>query len=255
MQSIFVIHHMKRSGGHAVINWLVNNTPGAKFFNNDIPINPILAGHCSVPIVPLPYAEWLARHGGDLQSMNEASTVLVSLEDHELWVRPFDLPTAQTIVILRHPQNLFASRIRKAANCPHMLAYHLADSKLRTRAARIWKEHARAALSGADGGQPLTAIFYEAWLTSEGYRAKLAHHFNLAALHNPFEHFAEEGGGSSFGQVDINPADLIRRADFLDAAEKAILVTILSDPEIAELADSITAEVARLCSFGRDQSA
>ena len=133
-----------------------------------------------------------------------------------------------------------------------MLAYHFADSKLRARAARIWKEHARAALRGADGGHPLTAIFYEAWLTSEEYRAKLAQQLNLATLHNPFEHISEEGGGSSFGQLEIKPTDLIRRAEFLNTAEKELLMTIIADPEITELAERITAEVARLCSVGSD---
>jgi hypothetical protein len=92
-------------------------------------------------------------------------------------------------------------------------------------------------------------IFYDAWVTSNGYRGRLARRFDLTALHDPFERIAAAGGGSSFGQVEVNPADLMRRADFLNAAEKEILNNITSDPEIKELADRIAGEVARLSAF------
>src|SRR5262245_26027279 len=135
MQRVFVVYHMKRSGGHAVINWLVDNSCGARFFNNEIPIQAILAGYRSVPDPPS-YADWWALkrlNAGLIDVVDEDSTVFVSLEDHELRVRPFQLPTAETILILRHPENLFASRIRKAANS-RLLAYSLDDPELRARA-------------------------------------------------------------------------------------------------------------------------
>ena len=225
MQRVFVIHHMKRSGGHAVINWLVENTPRAKFINNEIPIQPILAGYQSVPDDPLPYANWITRKRRSSEltdEIEEASTIFVSLEDHELRVRPFDLPTAKIILILRRPENLFASRIRKASYT-RLLAYNLDDRELLARAVRVWKEHARVALSSVDRGEPLAVIFYDAWLTSSGYRGRLARHFGLVVLRNPSERVAAEGGGSSFGQVDVNPVDLVRRAGFLNAVEKEVL--------------------------------
>jgi hypothetical protein len=164
-QRVFVIHHMKRSGGHAVINWLVDNTSGAKFINNEIPIQPILAGYRPSPDAPVPYASWLS---GLPDETKEAPFIFVSLEDHELRVRPFDLATAETILILRHPENLFASRIRKAGSV-RLLAYNLDDRELRARTIRVWKEHARAGLGGglqwaAAHGDLLRCVGYQQWI-------------------------------------------------------------------------------------------
>src|SRR5689334_2226338 len=141
MQRVFVVHHMKRSGGHAVINWLVENTSSAIFFNNEIPIQRILAGHQFMLNDPVPFPTWIAKKQRTLELADaiEALTIFVSPEDHQLPVMPFDHPTAETILILRHPDNLFASRIRKASST-HLLAYNLNDQALRSRAVRVWKE-------------------------------------------------------------------------------------------------------------------
>ena len=79
----------------------------------------------------------------------DAPTVLVSLEDHELGVRPFSHPAIETIVIVRRPQNLFASRIKKSSDT-HLLSYSLDNPELLGRSVRLWKEHARAALASSN---------------------------------------------------------------------------------------------------------
>src|SRR3990170_5244883 len=106
--NIFLIHHMKRSGGHAVINWLVENAPGAVFVNNEIPIQPILLEQRSVPDGSMPYDVWLrAKRLRLAGKIAEASTLFVSLEDHELTVRPFSHPDTKLVIVLRHPESLF----------------------------------------------------------------------------------------------------------------------------------------------------
>ena len=252
MQGVFIVHHMKRSGGHAVINWLLDNAPGAAFVNDDIPIQLDVRGNVSVPDVLPSRADWLVRklqHGQLTADARQAPAFLVSLEDHELGVRPFRHDDARHIVVVRHPSSLFASRIRKAPNT-RLLAYDYANPQLRARAVRVWQDHARCALSGAYQEQPLTAIFYDAWLTGEGYRARLAQQLDFAVPRPPSGRMAREGRGSSFGQAEVNPGDLLRRADFLTEDEKAILAVIMSDPVTAGLADQIAEEVARLNAIG-----
>ncbi len=248
MQGVFFLHHMKRSGGHAIINWLLDNFPGAGFVNNDLPIQPILSARRSLPTsLPL-FADWLEwKRQRDQLAGNtiDPSPLLVSLEDHQLWVRPFTHPEARRIVIVRDPRNLFASRIRRASDS-NLLAFRRDHPQMRARAIRIWQEHARAALSGVDRGQPVTAIYYDAWLIGDGYRMSVAAQLGIADPLPPSGRVASEGRGSSFGQMQINPAHLLNRANFLNDAEKAALVGIMAEPETAELADQIASEIARL---------
>lgn len=249
MPGVFVIHHMKRSGGHAVIEWIVDNMSGAAFVNNAVPVQPILAGRRPVPQHAPPFAEWLAerRRRGILPDTGaEPAALVVSLEDQELRVQPFEHAGARRLVLVRHPRNLFASRIRRAAATP-LLAYRLDDRGVRERTIRVWKEHARAALAPA-GGEPL-AIFYDAWLTGREYRAKLAQEMGLATCRDPSQRVPSEGSGSSFGGGEVNAVDLQRRADLLSEAEKPILAAIMADREMSELAAQIAAEVTRLAAL------
>jgi hypothetical protein len=248
MRGVFLIHHMKRSGGHAVVNWLMENASGAAFVNNEIPIEDILQGRRSMSDGSLSYESWLQnkRHLPRFsETVNASSTLIVSLEDHELRVKPFNHLDTQTIIILRQPENLFASRIKKAA-VTSLKAYDLTDPQFLNRAIRIWKEHARAALGINEHSMPIKTILYDAWLTGKAYRATLARDFDFSAPSDPIRRVASAGGGSSFGQTEAQPGDLLRRSDFLDDAERTVLKSIMADPEMADLADRINSHLVQL---------
>jgi len=245
---VYLIHHMKRSGGHAVIYWLAKNFPRAVFVNNENPVQPILEGRRSLPDGRLPYEDWVRkkeRSPGYANVLADASTVLVSLEDHELRVRPFSHPAIGTIVIVRRPQNLFASRIRKSSHT-HLLAYSLDNPELIGRAVRIFKEHARAALGLAEAATPLQSIFYDAWLISAHYRATLAQQFGLDEWSDPSAELTTEGGGSSFGETHVDRAALVRRAELLGEAESTVLERIMSDQEMIDLSCRIEERIAEI---------
>ena len=244
---VYLIHHMKRSGGHAVIYWLAKNFPRAVFVNNENPVQPILEGRRSLPDGRLPYEDWVRKkeRSPDYANVADASTVLVSLEDHELRVRPFSHPAIETIVIVRRPQNLFASRIRKSSHT-HLLAYSLDKPELIGRAVRIFKEHARAALGLADAAAPLQSIFYDAWLISAHYRATLAQQFGFDEWSDPSAELTTEGGGSSFGETHVDRAALVRRAELLGEAEGTVLERIMSDEEMIDLSCRIEERIAEI---------
>ena len=127
MQRVYLLHHMKRSGGHAVIYWLAKNFPKAVFVNNEIPVQPILEGRRSVPDGKMRYEDWVRKKARKPEYANvlaDASTVLVSLEDHELCVRPFSHPAIESIVIVRRPQicSRAASRNRATRTCCHTVS-------------------------------------------------------------------------------------------------------------------------------------
>ena len=248
MQRVYFLHHMKRSGGHAVLYWLAKNFPRAVFVNNENPVQPILEGRRSLPDGRLPYEDWVRKKERSPDCANvlaDASTVLVSLEDHELRVRPFSHPAIETIVIVRRPQNLFASRIRKSSHT-HLLAYSLDNPELIGRAVRIFKEHARAALGLADAATPLQSIFYDAWLISAHYRATLAQQFGLDEWSDPSAELTTEGGGSSFGETHVDRAALVRRAELLGEAESTVLERIMSDQEMIDLSCRIEERIAEI---------
>lgn len=247
MEGIFLIHHMKRSGGHAVINWLKQNAQRAIFINNAIPIQKILEGRRANSGTLPPYENWLRQKQRDPQlaaAIAKAATVLVSLEDHEIGVRPFDHPATRVVLVVRQPNNLFASRIRRASSTG-LWAYSLDRPDLLRRTIRIWKGHARAAL-GLDNAGPLKTIFYDAWLIGKGYRARLARDFDFSMPHEPSGELTREGDGSSFGAKRVDPTDLLRREKFLSEPEKRVLTNIMADPEMTELADQMAAKVEQL---------
>ena len=129
---------MKRSGNHAISAWLVCKMT-CEFVNNLVPIGPILQNN-------LPYPEsqhfqlWKAQY-------NSTKIIYVTLEDIELDYEPFHRvdSRSQKILVLRHPDNVFSSRIRKAFNV-NMSAYPRNNSAIMQRSVGIWKQHARCYL-------------------------------------------------------------------------------------------------------------
>jgi hypothetical protein len=248
MQRVFLVHHMKRSGGHAVINWLLESEKGSVFFNNDIPIQPILTGQASLPDGSASLEDW-ARHKPPVaqRAIARAPALFVSLEDHGPEVKPFQHPDTILVVILREPESLFASRIRKASTSS-LKAYDYNDSTTLDRAIRLWKEHARLVLGLAPLPSPYIGVLYDAWLVSDPYRDALAREFGLSAPRPPSLKMTSEGGGSSFADETIDPSSLRHRADLLDEAEKKVLRRIMADPEMLELANLTTAAVGEYAS-------
>jgi hypothetical protein len=243
MPRVFLIHHMKRSGGHAVINWLQECEKGSVFFNNDIPVQPILTGRKSLPDGSLSLEDWSrGKPPGAARAVERCSTLFVSLEDHGLDVRPFRHPEMTLVVILREPESLFASRIRRASSSS-LKAYDYDDPEMLDRTVRLWKEHARMALGLARPPLRHVGLLYDAWLTGQRYREAVAGELGLSAPLPPSGKMTSEGGGSSFAENTVDPLSLRRRADLLNDVESDTLRGIMADPEMRELADRTAAVV------------
>jgi hypothetical protein len=246
MRRTFLIQHMKRSGGHAVINWMQESEKGSVFINNDIPIQPILTREASLPDGSLSLEDWSRRKlPVAARAIARASTLFVSLEDHGLDVSPFQCPDATLVIILREPESLFASRIRKASATP-LKAYDYAEPEILGRAVRLWKEHARVVLGLARSPLPHIGVIYDAWLVGERYRETLAREIGLSAPQRPSGRMTSQGGGSSFAERTVDPSSLRSRSHLLDDMESAVLRKIMADPEMRELADRTASAVKAL---------
>ena len=235
---LVLLHGMKRSGNHALVNWLQPMLRAA-FHNNAIPLGPLLRGR-PMP-APRPYREWLAR-----QAPPVPSRVHVSLEDHALDTSPFttiDAPLTR-LLLVRVPDQLFASRIRKASRVD-MPAYPREDGPVLRRAVDLWKQHARCLLGDATPYPDRVAVLFDRWFVDAGYRAAIAAALGLAFDDRGFGRVGAEGGGSSFDgtRFDGQPARMAvtDRVGALSPAERALLEAVFDDRELGALQSAIAA--------------
>jgi hypothetical protein len=257
MKRLFIVHGMKRSANHAIINWLRAHGRFI-FFNNIIPIAPILEGTSLMP-APEDFGAWLRRNlpirrfpfAFYLAKLaHRKHALIVNLEDHDVSVRPFLNPPGDVtnVLILRDPRNLFSSRIRKASLLNHP-AYPMQNGPAMNRVIEMWKRHAREYLGLTHHLQNKVCVYFNSWFISEDYRKSLSMELRLPFTDEGFSKVSSIGGGSSFDGTwrDGNSRwmDVLNRQSHLTESEQAILEDILSDGELAELAQRIELEIAQ----------
>lgn len=231
---------MKRSGNHAIIDWMRRQAP-ALFYNNIIPIRPILEEKSKIP-PPVDFDRFLTgKVGGALaRAFHWRKHVIVNLEDHFLDTVPFCNVRAPVIniLILRDPRNLFASRIKRGYSSAHP-AYPVQPGPLMDRALALWKAHAKEFLGDTQTLDNRITISLESWFTNIEYRTSIISQLGFKLRDNNISHVSRIGGGSSFDGVDYDGQgtrmQVLKRADQLESAEKAVLNNMLRDFELASL--------------------
>lgn len=238
---IHLLHGMKRSGNHAIVNWLLPQLH-CQVFNNAIPLGPLLRG-APMPTMH-PFAAWRSEQERRLGT--PLHRAIVTLEDHDLRLAPFhdvNVPL-QRVLVLRNPRDLFSSRIRKAFRV-EMPAYPRADGTVMQRAINLWKQHARCYLGEAGCFPGRIAILFDAWFQDVAYRAAVSHALGVAFDDSGFGKVSAEGGGSSFDgtRFDGNARlmDVGNRAAALDTDERSLLDTVLGAPGMRDLDRAIIA--------------
>jgi len=247
---------MKRSGIHAIAQWLQAQDPFV-FFNNAAPILPILRGEKPAPD-PTDLLPWLVEqcrpsglrrlapraHQRALRNL-DGQSLLVGVEDQEVDLQLFHPgPWLRTnVLIVRDPANLFASRIRKARTMPGHPAYPPQTGQWMDRVIDAWKGHAREFVGKTDRLPDLVGIYYDRWFESEDYRSDLCRKLDIACSDAGLDRVAGYGGGSSFDGMDYDGAAsamrVLERAAMLDDDETEVLSTVMADPEIQELGEAI----------------
>ena len=197
---------LSRSGNHAIADWIYMQAPAPKLMLNcaEGKTNPYLS--CR----PLDSGRgWQSEPAGLYASgragrHRDASLLLHSYEDswlghafsrdleahHDAWLGRSRRRIS--LIVLRDPFNLFASRLR-------------ADAGASGLAMRIWKQHARAVL----GPQPalpgeFVPVLYNRWRSDPGYRQALADRLGLRFTDAGFDNVPACGGGSSFDGIDFD---------------------------------------------------
>ena len=251
---LYMVYGMKRSGNHAVINW-IQSQEKFLFFNNLIPIGPILAGDRTMP-ESQDFEEFvrskirsvglrrrlrqLLHAGIDAVAGKPCRYVMASLEDHDVTVQPFHgvLPPVTNVLILRDPGNLFASRLRKAAtrNKP---AYPRNLGDAMDRLVSHWKSHAREFLGDTAHLTGKVPISFESWFISEEYRKSTSERLGLEYKETEISDVSRVGGGSSFDGTDYDgnaqEMSVLNRPAQLEPHERRVLDRILEDRELQRL--------------------
>ncbi len=263
MNNTIIVHGMKRSGNHAIINWLKAHD-SFLFFNNIIPVTPILRGEEPMP-APQDFDLWLQRrmapsnirrhiHKGNrlyaayLRHVAlRGRSLMVSLEDHEMQLRPFiEVPEGTiNLLIIRDPYNLFASRIRRAFLIDKP-AYPREAGPQIARIVALWKQHAREYLGHSDHLANKVRVSFNSWFSDRAYRQQISARLGLAFTDDGFSEVSREGGGSSFDSTRFNGDNrkmgVLDRQSHLNEQEQALFAQVVADTELQELAEQLAAQ-------------
>lgn len=226
-KSFYRISGMRRSGNHALINWVLKQLPGATCYNNNMgPFHP-------------PEDTLIKKFS--IRSFSKFN-LLVSLEDK--WTKdafldydPLKFGGSKRqfdILILRDPYNMFASRWVWKDEFGSLFRENPEHQKM---IIEIWKDHARKFLvwikeAENDQGKTSLAINYNRWFIDKSYRKEIAKKLELKFTDAGKEDVSNYGHGSSF-----NGRDLHKKASNLKVLER--WKGTIEDPEYRKLFEDL----------------
>ena len=182
---------LRRTGNHAIINWIVNQQKGKKLFIND------------TPTLASPY-----RNNYQPPDDGYLDTLIYSHEDRRLnyvgnpyFEKRHDTFVGKSkkrfdVLILRDPFNLFASRYHSDRTRVYANSLSVPD---------MWIMYAREYLGITNFlKHNKVLINYNKWCTDFLYRKKLAEQLELEFTDEGFEKVSIVGKGSSFDGIEYN---------------------------------------------------
>lgn len=209
---------MRRSGNHAIIEWLIDAVaaaygPNSSVHLNDIPLG--VNGYRSRHQFPAPIdtPEYTHQMGIRRRRHFDPITLLVrSYEDYtaeEFAVKEPQKFYGQSensydVVIIRDPFNLFASRIKSGKT----------ETQSGISPIDLYLNHFHAQQSNPN----LISIFYNRWLLDQDYRDDVLTTIGLPKGHKVTLTSSPRGGGSSFvgAKKDLDLQELVRRWQKMD---------------------------------------
>ncbi len=250
LRRLILVHGLKRSGNHAVTNWLRHHAPLA-YRNNLVPVGLYLRfGHALPP--PQDLHTWLGDPARERQLARapHAEEWVVSLEDVPLSYAGFsniDRPLVRMLIV-RDPYNVFASRIRGRRgpapyfNFPARRGASEADLPfaLDPMFVDFWEEYARECLGHTERIASKICVYFDKWFTSREYRRSIMEQCGFEFSDVGFEQVHGAGGGSSFDGTTFDgrntEMNVLNRADDLTEEERALLDRVLDRDSVRSLA-------------------
>ncbi len=195
---------MRRSGNHAIIQWILAQSEGVtEFFNDASPEAP----YAKTPV----YGNWESP-----KSPSHITLSVVSYEDRSFEIlRACEKKFVQQrtpaqkieLLIVRDPFNMFASRLHS----PYIKAWRPAYICGLT-APQLAEDYIEAYLCQHFPKDPLKRLItanFNQWMTDSSYRKCLADSLNLPFSDKGMEKLSHYGGGSSFDGKSGQPNRMV----------------------------------------------
>jgi hypothetical protein len=242
---------LQRSGNHAIINWIAQQTSGKCLVLNDARpgLNPFetmgeYLEYYNGRLTALEYT-WNSESRRNIQTRipRKRNTVIYSYEDKPLHVR--DAPRFVTwigqsqrffdVLIVRDPMNFFASRLR--------MFDRLSGIKDMDELVAMWKAYAREAIGLTSNLDPEVKVVvkFNSWFADAKYRKVLASRLGLHFTDRGVDTVVRVGHGSSFDEFAFETqASRMSVNDRWKTFEKnARYRSILADPEMQALSETL----------------
>jgi len=229
----------KRSGHHAVMNWLAEQFPGTPFFLNN----------CRVGESPFTETrKSLERAGRDRDAepyrreedgrLSRKELLLYNFEDCDL--RQVFSPaekarrasalgpsrTRYNILVVRDHYNLFASRIKRVRLGSDVPRENLKKALV---ARNLYVQHARECLDETRYiDEHRVVILFNRWFRDQDYRRDISAQLHGTYREDTLDHVAVHGEGSSFKDVHLLRTQLLLQRCRLRKGDAALHVPALS---------------------------
>jgi hypothetical protein len=239
-RSKFHFFALRRSGHHAIINWVIWSMPGLVAFRNDRIVREnqvIKPGRVQVFRGPK-QADIKGRLAGPVWRVFPASKRVENSEDAD------DLSVANaqtTVLILRDFYNNMASRLKWERDIRSKFRdgdrQDTETLQQMLHAKDLWSKYARLALE--QHGPANRCCLYDKWVSQPAYREGLARQLDVPGHPGAIKETATYGPGSSFEGMTGTPEaeKLIRRYE--QFGEDPLFIDLCRDKEILSLNRSL----------------
>ena len=185
-KDVYRVLCIRRSGQHAIINWLQNQISGTIcFYNNAYPEQPIFDS-CN-------------NKESKLRFLQKGNTLMYNIENPRFnRVDVFGegrFKERKDVLIIRDPYNCFASYLN--ANWEWDTNFQDKEEH-RNIIKALWKTHAREVLGETNVLPNKYAINYNRWVTDKSYRASIAQDLGFVFTDQGVDQTPHYGKGSSF---------------------------------------------------------
>lgn len=246
----------RRTGHHAIVNWIRAQISGRYCFLNNCKANsnPFATCQKETSVISSPYFEhswnfWEQEISG---RFSKKGTLIYNYEDQKIsevasenfqrnrvqWIGKSNKQT--DILIMRDPFNLLASRLRWVRS----LGFEFEAEQL----IETWKEHAYEFLGETSHLKNKVSISYNHWFCDQGYRQKISSELGLKWNDKGMEQVAKWGPTISAGSFDGLTYDgkahemrVLER--WKKYADDPAFLKCFKDREIFELSEKIFGEL------------
>jgi len=225
MRTLWIIAGMRRSGIHAVVDWLLSGLDGPYILLNNVRFDRVHRKANNMSLSP-----------GYETSRTANEHVVTVFEDKRLdridrapllqSIRP-SVDTNRKLIIIRDPYNLTASRL-------HRTRVRKSRDTRPQRVPSLWPDHASAQ-------PPWIRCIYNRWIADDSYRKQLAAELQISQCPPRSEHVARAGRGSSFDGLtfDGRASEMDVSGRWRQYADDPVFRQCVGRPEIARLSAEV----------------